>query len=296
VAADPEVSADEIVAFLDRVVAYLGPELRTRLQRRDRFAELGLVGEDELERLLTARRDAQPWLIYMARVGGLGEYDRAAFDAQSQRGLAPCFRMPNHGVAWDRTGVDRYQMCLATGRQVGQDWDMDSDIGHESCHSAFSPVPLFTVPAGLPRDATPSLSSLASAREMSPRHLAGLCYMCSELVVVSVRGETRETNTGLPALENEHDFPAFLALSHELMPDLGFDRALEVFTASGGRIEPNHGDAIFAIAAPAIRALPFLRPEFNRFSTPSFEWFTRLRHGKSRPLPVEQSQLVETCA
>ena len=112
--------------------------------------------------------------------------------------------------------------------------------------------------------------------EMNSRHFAGICYMCSELAVVSVRGETRETHTGLPALEDDDDFPAYLALCHQLMPDFGFDRATEALERCGGRINPEDTEEYFEIGAPAIKAILNLRSEFSKFAVPNIDWFRRL--------------------
>ena len=266
----------EITEFIEQAADHLAKEIEVRVQRCERMVELGFFEQAEIQSFLCTHRNAQPWLLYCSENGGLGEYDEMGYEKQSDFGLIPCFHMPNHGVAWSKSRVGGVSMWLATARKAGKAWDWDSDIGHESCHSAFSPVPLFTLPANQINRSMP-LSAVRSMGELLPRHISSICYMCSELSVVTIRGERRETATGLPALEVDADFGAFLALAHELMPEFGFDRALRVFTGADGVINPNEGEEIFEIGAPAIRAIPFLLPNFNKFSQPSPSWFERFK-------------------
>lgn len=270
--ADPEISASQIESFLEGLCDYLPGEFAIREQRSARFVELGLFQEEEIEAFLTDHRDAQPWLIYYSKDGGLSTYDKTAFSRQANAGLVPCFAMRNHGVAWQKNESGDYSTCLTTARKVGEDWDWNSDVGHESSHSAFSPVPLFTLPAEEMTDAN-RLSTARDALVLTPKHLASICYLCCELAVVSIRGERRETDTGLPTAETNDHYPAFLKLCDELMPGFGFDRALDVFNRAGGIIDSNEGGEIFEIGAPAIRAMNLLWPEFNKFAVPSLDWF-----------------------
>jgi hypothetical protein len=277
---DLEISESQIEFFLKGLCDYLPCEFATRDQRSARFVKLGLLKEEEIKAFLTDHRDAQPWLIYYSKDGGLGSYDKTAYSRQADAGMVPCFAMRNHGVAWQKTESGDYSTCLTTARKVGEDWDWNSDVGHESSHAAFSPVPLFTLPAEEMTEAN-RLSEAKDARAMTPKHLALICYLCCELSVVSIRGEKRETDTGLPTAETNDHYPLFLELCDELMSGFGFDRALEAFNRAGGSINGNEGDEIFAIGAPAIRVVSLIWPQFNKFAVPSFDWFTSLwiRHG-----------------
>jgi hypothetical protein len=269
---DPEISESQIESFLEGLCDYLPDEFATRDQRSARFVKLGLLKEKEIEAFRTDHRDAQPWFIYYSKDGGLGVYDKTAYSRQADVGMVPCFAMRNHGVAWQKTESGGYSTCLTTARKAGEDWDWNSDIGHESSHAAFSPVPLFTLPAEEMTEAN-RLSAVKDARAMTPKHLASICYLCCELAVVSIRGERRETDTGLPTAETNDHYPVFFKLCEELMPGFGFDRALEAFNRAGGTINCNEGDEIFEIGAPAIRAIGLIWPEFNKFAVPSFDWF-----------------------
>jgi hypothetical protein len=269
---DPEISESQTESFLKGLCDYLPGEFATRDQRSARFAKLGLFKEEEINAFLTDHRDAQPWLIYYSKDGGLGNYDKTAYSRQADAGMVPCFAMRNHGVAWQKSESGGHSTCLTTARKVGEDWDWESDVGHESSHAAFSPVPLFTLPIEEMAEAN-RLSEAKKARDLTPKQLASICYLCCELSVVSIRGERRETDTGLPAAETNDHYPAFLKLCDELMPSFGFDRALDAFNRVGGRINFNEGDEIFEIGAPAIRAVAMIWPEFNKFAVPSFDWF-----------------------
>jgi hypothetical protein len=269
---DPDISKAQVESFLEQLCTYLPGEFEAREQRVARFVDLGLLEEGTVGAFLTDHRDAQPWLIYYSKDGGLGSYDQGAYRRQADVGMVPCFAMRNHGVAWQKTHSGAYSTSLTTSRKASQDWDWDSDVGHESAHAAFSPVPLFTLPS---EEMVPAnlLSGATSARALRPKQLAWICYLCCELAVVSMRGERRETESGLPATEGNDHYPALLSLCDELMPGIGFGRALKAFNRVGGVINCNTGDEILEIGAPAIRAVALLWPEFNKFAVPSLDWF-----------------------
>lgn len=269
--ADFEVPEADLQAFLVGLVDFFPKELSTRAERSTRFVELGLFDESEMRQFLTDHRHAQHWIIYYSKTGGLGEYKKDAFSAKAEAGVVPCFRMQNHGVAWRTNGSDDNLIWLATSRRPGEDWDWESDIGHESSHAAFAPVPLFTLPA---EELTPSnaLVSAGVKDGLSEKHLASICYLCSELAVVAVRGERRDTETGLPVLQTSEELPALLAICHDLMPALGFDRALEAFSRVNGVVDCN-AQEIFEIGSPAMRFTQSAWPQFGKFTVPDVDWF-----------------------
>src|SRR5512143_191504 len=118
--------------------------------------------------------------------------------------------MRNHGVGWRVDGRGGMHVWLATARKEGQDWDWDSDIGHESAHAAFAPVPLFVQSASRDLD-TVRFAGTRSASKPTNDQLARMCYLMTELAVVAVRGETRPTETALPIGEPQ-ELHAFLGL------------------------------------------------------------------------------------
>ena len=83
---------------------------------------------------------------------------------------------------------------------------MDSDIGHESAHAAFAPVPLYIQTADLTSTLL-HVESLKHRREIKPGHLARMIYAYSELAVITVRGEPRSTATGTPVVRQESCSP-----------------------------------------------------------------------------------------
>ena len=269
--ADPDVPEADLQSFLGGLVDYFPKELATRAERSRRFVELGLFEESEIQQFLTDHRHAQRWIIYYSTSGGLGEYKKDAFSAKADSGVVPCFRMQNHGVAWRTNGSEGNSIWLATSRRPGEGWDWDSDIGHESSHAAFAPVPLFTLPA---EELTPSngLASVRATEGLSPKHLASICYLCCELSVVAVRGERRDTETGLPVLQTSEELPVLLAICHDLMPALGFDRALDAFNEVNGVVDCN-ADEIFEIGSPAMRFTQSAWPQFGKFTVPGVDWF-----------------------
>lgn len=183
--------------------------------------------------------------------------------------------MKNHGTAWRRTADGSLENWMVTARKEGQGWDWDSDIGHESAHAAFAPIPLF-----LQRThsaASSQLSSVRSVSDLHAGHLARLSYMYTEMSVITMRGEKRETETGLPVAEQKEELHAVLELSNELMPSLGFDRALDACERVNGLFDATHGDEIFEIGAAAMRVVPHINRMINGFAIPTVEWYTSIR-------------------
>jgi hypothetical protein len=272
---DPAIEDSSVQSFLEQLCTYLPGEFRRRERRMERFVELGLFDKAEVEEFVHGHRDAQPWLIYYSENGGLGPYDQTAFSRCADQGMVPCFALRNHGVAWQRSPSGGYSTMLVTSRKPGQDWEWDSDVGHESAHAAFSPVPLFTLPAEQLTEPN-RLSALGAVDDLTTKHLASICYLCSELAVVSLRGEPRETQSGLPTTESSKDLPVFFDVCHELLPGFGFDRARTAFQRVNGVIDCNNGDEIFEIGAPAIKTVGIIYPEFNRFVVPTARWLRSL--------------------
>jgi hypothetical protein len=251
VCADLEVPVDQVTTFLDVAAAWLVEELARRENRSHRFVELGLFTDEDLRGALT-RRHKQPWILYYSENGGLGDSEAAA-SLSAKTGVIPCSTMRNHAVGWQLDEHGRMHVWLVTARKEGEDWDWDSDLGHESAHAAFAPVPLFVQALGRDLD----LVCFADAREpneMTADQLARMCYLFTELAVVSVRGEARPTATGLP-LGDPRELHAFLRLLSQAMPSAGFDRALKACDRVGGVIAVEDGSAIFEIGAAALRAL-----------------------------------------
>jgi hypothetical protein len=161
--------------------------------------------------------------------------------------------MRNHGVGWRVDERGEMHVWLATARKEGRNWDWDSDIGHESAHAAFAPVPLFVQSASRDLD-TVRFAETRSASDLTTDQLARMCYLLTELAVVAVRGEARPTETALP-LGEPQELHAFLGLLKQAMPGAGFDRALDACERVGGVIAVEGSLEIFEIGAAALRAL-----------------------------------------
>jgi hypothetical protein len=104
--ADLEVSSNTIETFLVEMAERLTSEIRRRNQRVQKFSELGLLTQDDIESFLTDHTDSQPWALYYGQNGGLGAEKSDRKHWQAPRGVLPCSTMPNHGVAWWHTNDD----------------------------------------------------------------------------------------------------------------------------------------------------------------------------------------------
>jgi hypothetical protein len=100
-----------------------------------------------------------------------------------------------------------------------------------------------------------------------------MSYMYCEIAAISVRGEPRATETHLPVADSPEELYAFLRLSHDLMPEIGFERALEASERAGGVIDVNEGDEIYAVGAPILRTIPLLSRIVNNYDPPTREDF-----------------------
>jgi len=271
--ADCEITESQVETFISGMSEHLRRELPARKARRDRFVQLGLFTSDEIDAFLTARAELQPWVLYYSSDGGLRTPVLNPDETQAPFGVVPCSTMQNHGIAWRRGNQNGdYKLWLVTARKEGQPWDWDSDIGHESAHAAFAQIPLYVQPD----QKTASFYDLARVKqvdELSVLHLARMSYMYMEMAVIAMRGEHRHTESGLPLAERIDELYAFLNLSNELMPQLGFDRALAAYERVEGVLDYDSGSEIFEIGAPAMRVVPHLSRRLNTVDVPSSEWF-----------------------
>ncbi|WP_414588068.1 hypothetical protein [Scytonema sp. PCC 10023] len=268
---DPEIEESAVLHFLEELPFQLEREIRLRNTRRERFVSLGLLSDREIHRILTGHRHVQPWALYYSKDGGLDLLAPDSYGEDSSWGAVPCTSMLNHGVAWRKTPANHSQIWLATARKKAHDWDWDSDIGHESAHSSFAPIPLFA--QALLRTETTPLDSVSSIQELNSSHLARMSYIYSEIAVIAMRGEQRNTDTGLPVVERPEELYAFLEFSHELMPDFGFERALAACKRVSGHIDVNDSIEIFELGVPVMRVLPQISQVIDSFGTPTIDWY-----------------------
>ena len=253
---DPEVTEKAVQDFLSNMVSWLDEELTVRRKRSQVFIQLGLFREEEMKKFLTGRTGAQPWAIYYSAHGGLGLRGEDQASSGAERGVIPCSSMKNHGVAWAPDGHGATRVWLATARKESQGWDWDSDIGHESCHAAFAQVPFFTQLLADEIDQS-SLSQVGSVDELGPAAIARMAYFYSEIAVVAVRGENRQTASGLPIAEMP-ELHRLLELSDQLSPRTGFQRAIAAILRCGDMVDVNRGQEIYEIAAPVMKVVPRL--------------------------------------
>jgi hypothetical protein len=277
--ADCEIGEQSVRTFLSEMTYHLEHELQTRKARQQRFVELNLFTDAEIDSFLHARCALQPWVLYYSRDGGLRTPVLNPQETMEPFGVVPCSTMQNHGVAWRRLGQNgNYQLWLVTARKEAQEWDWDSDIGHESAHAAFAQIPLY-VQTDPQAPELSDLSLVSRVDELSVLHFARMSYMYMEIAVIAMRGEKRTTASGLPLAEQVDELHSFLKLSNELMPRLGFDRALKAYEQTGGAVD-YEAPEIFEIAAPAIRVVPHLSRRINSVEVPTSHWFRSV--GESR--------------
>lgn len=274
---DLEIDDVTIMEFLSNTTEFLAGEINRRSLRCERLIKSGLFTREEIECFLTARRHTQPWAIYYSKSGGLGPLGQDSNLAHRQSGVIPCSSVKNHGVAWKFTDDDGLKVWLATAKKMGHDWHLDSDIGHESAHAAFAPIPLFAQEAHLNADGA-KFSRVQRVEDLDAGHFGSLAYLYSEIAVVAVRGEQRPTQTGLPVRER-NELLALLEVSHQLMPRVGFDRALSARAGINDSIDLENGQEIFELAAPVIRILPYLTRLATFFKPPTLDWYRTV--GKS---------------
>jgi hypothetical protein len=251
--ADLSVKSDSIERLVNTASKFLVKEMAIREGRIWRLLRTGLCSEEEVDEIIKGQTHKQKWALYYSEDGGLPPAPTDPRSADS--GTVPCSAMRNHGVSWRRHG-QLLDVWLVTAPKSGQDWDMDSDIGHESAHAAFAPVPLF-VQSAANSGLTPSLIDVDSSEELEPDQVARLLYFCSELAVVGIRGENRRTYTCLPIADPE-ELSSFLRLANELFPDIGFDRAQRTFKRVRGNFDLDQSDAVFDLTTPVLRILPKL--------------------------------------
>jgi len=278
--ADQDVAPPAIDTFLDEMASYLEDEIQRRIARKARFVARGLFSDAELTRVLTGSTSCQPWVLYYSKDGGVGPIDVAATPERVVRGYKPCSSMTNHGLAWQRD-ADKYATWLVTSRKPGQAWDWDSDIGHESAHAAFAPVPLFT--QLVESNSVPIAELTGSATNLTGAQLGRLGYPFSELAVVAVRGEPRPTDTHLPVLETPETLIGLLEVAIDLVPRAGFEAALRSAERVGGIVDVNDGDEIFEIAAPILRIMPELARCAASPVPPTVEWYGSLGASYASP-------------
>jgi hypothetical protein len=269
---DLEVEESNVTSFLQELPFQLEQEFQKRRERKQKFVDLNLFSDREINEILTGHKHVQPWILYFSKEGGLNILTQNVEGEDSPWGVIPCTSMPNHGVAWRKTSTSDSQVWLATARKVAHDWDWDSDIGHESAHSSFAPVPLFVQALHINSETT-FLDSVSSLQDLNSNHLARMSYTYSEIAVISMRGEQRNTKTGLPVVERPEELYAFLELSHQLMPDLGFDRALTACRRVNGQIDVNDSVEIFEIGAAVMRVLPRISKLTNHFTIPTIDCY-----------------------
>ncbi|MCX7357952.1 MAG: hypothetical protein NT015_07415 [Alphaproteobacteria bacterium] len=269
---DPDVTPMEVHAFTESVAAQLAREIAVWSARLKELTDSGLITQRELDAACSKLRGAQTWYVSESKGGGLtpGAPMHGAGDPDRESaGVIPCSAATHHGVAWWEAPGGR-GVGLVTSRRVGGHWNWDEDIGHESAHASFGPVPLYSQSLesdGFKRRLADAYA--ATGGEFDEVLIARTTYLVSELMVAFVRGEQRTNGTGLPGLLDAADFNAFCTMAHRLLPLAGFDRAKTLGEAEGMPLGVWSGPTIRAIGAACFRAAPAIIPLINATHPPA---------------------------
>jgi hypothetical protein len=227
---DVGVAQQQVIDFVEALPLFLAGEFGRWQERLKRFTELELLTDAEIRHFMTAQRDVQPWILYYSLDGGLG-HESANTDRSLPMGLIPCSAVKHHGVAWRRSADGVERVWLASARAKGAvDWDWMADVGHEVCHASFAPVPLWAQPAqdGVCAD----LALVKRVEDLQPQHLQKIAYTNPEIVATVIRGEYRDTETGLPGVESREELVDFLEICHQLHPETGFHQVQQSLFSS----------------------------------------------------------------
>jgi hypothetical protein len=245
---DAGVAQQRVIDFVEALPLFLAGEFGRWQERLKRFTELELLTDAEIRHFMTAQRDVQPWILYYSLDGGLG-HESANTDRSLPMGLIPCSAVKHHGVAWRRSADGVERVWLASARAKGAvDWDWMADVGHEVCHASFAPVPLWAQPAqdGVCAD----LALVKRVEDLQPQHLQKIAYTNPEIVATVIRGECRDTETGLPGVETRKELVAFLEICHQLHPEIGFSYISDFLLSS--KLDKQSEDVIYFEIAKCI--------------------------------------------
>ena len=185
VCADRQVTPIQVQSFIMEAREWFVGECLRRKTQASRLIAANYFTESDFSASVTPR-GAQPWIIYYSEHGGLGNLSLSSEQVPRDSGIIPCDTMNNHAVAWSRNNRHLYETWLVSARAENGSWDMDSDIGHESAHAAFAPIPLFG--QSLERSFENfHLYPEIQRPELKAEHYARICHLLSELAVAGLR-------------------------------------------------------------------------------------------------------------
>jgi hypothetical protein len=208
--------------FLQNVAAQIEFEIQNRAEVVKTLFDS--EGQIQVEKFLTGTNNWQPWVLLETKNGGL---------PQGYADLVTCFYVNNHGVANVQKNPGNFNSILVTARKENQDWNLDSDVGHEFGHSSIAPIPFIGQQA--------QREDLASGNK--PILDINLDYPIVESINIILRGEKRDTKTGLAVVESESDLKVFVTRCSEQFPNCGFENIdVQNFASS------NKNKGVFAMA------------------------------------------------
>jgi hypothetical protein len=256
---------EEFISKLTQVIKQNYIDLASRINTVFVPSGIDIV---EMDSLLKSNLNTLPWAIYYSENGGLNlavDTDNLA----NNFGAVPCRAVHNHAVSWETYLTGNKQVWLTTARTGDQDWNWDSDIGHELFHTSFAPIPLFAQ-SSLKVTANISFNDIDI---VEPNMLAKMTYLYGEIAVLTLRGEFRDHPLGLAVVDTHEELIDCLDLTHKLMPHFGFDKAILYCQKYPDRkIDFQDSDIAFLTMA-VLRAIKHLNSQLYNTNIPNLEIF-----------------------
>jgi hypothetical protein len=265
---DAIIPQEKISDFLNRLGSVINDNLLKLEDRINNVFAVSAINISELKAILKSQTNTLPWAIYYGDNGGL----HLTIDTDNLKnpfGAVPCRLVHNHAVSWQTYPTGNKQVWLTTARSEGSDWNWDSDIGHELFHASFAPIPLFAQSSlKVTKD-----SKNYNAEFVEPQILAKMTYLYGEIAVLTLRSEEREHPLGLAVIENYEELIDCLKLSHCLMPQFGFDKAISYCEKYHDcKIDFEDCDIAF-LTISVLRAIKHLNSQLYSIEIPSLELF-----------------------
>jgi hypothetical protein len=265
---DTTISKSNIDHFLLELNARINHEFNNLRDRIDNQFKQAGINISELDYLLQSNINTLPWALYYSENGGLN-LTHDTDNTENDYGAAPCRAVRHHAVSWQTYPTGNRQIWLTTARAPGKVWDFGSDIGHELFHSAFAPIPLFAQSSLR----TKMRKHTSDFHTHSPDTLAKMTYLYGEIVVLTLRNEFRDHPVGLAVVEDYTELIECLHLSHDLMPEFGFDGAIRFCQKySNTRLSLDDPEVIF-LTMPVLRAIRHLSSQLYSTKIPDVEMF-----------------------
>jgi hypothetical protein len=274
---DLEISTDFRQKFTASFAYHLEKAIMNWMRVRDKMVNLRLFSFEEIEDFLTNSNGMQPWIFYLSDKGGINLKNNYKFDIANPNGVIASPAASDAALGWFSDSLNSIRSFTITSRKEndkGFDWDFQ--VAHEAAHNAFAQISLFTEVYHYQNYDLKRFETLRNTSEMRINDFAKLVNAYTEIVVSAFCSKSlREgstTETGLYVTETVGELQTFFRLSHQLMPNYGFDKAWAFAKTVDYKIESNSVE-ILQLAAPCMKALISTKVFLNSFEAPNLQWF-----------------------